>query len=131
VRADPIWLGQVLLNLLTNASAYSPPESTIAVTVAAQHGWVEVQVQDQGPGIPPGEQAHIFSPYVRGRAGRQARCTGLGLGLHIVQTLVRLHGGTVGVRSTPGEGACFWFRLPALGLGPAPRQLACGPIWRS
>ena len=90
------------------------------------------ECQKEGlPGIPPGEQAHIFSPYVRGRAGRQARCTGLGLGLHIVQTLVRLHGGTVGVRSTPGEGACFWFRLPALGLGPAPRQLACGPISRS
>jgi signal transduction histidine kinase len=131
VRADPVWLGQVLLNLLSNASAYSPPESEIGVTISSQRGWVEVRVQDQGPGIPRCEQAHIFSPYVRGRAGRQARANGLGLGLHIVQTLVRLHSGTVGVRSAAGKGACFWFRLPCLGLVPAPRHMAHGTGSRS
>jgi len=120
VRADPISLGQVLLNLLSNASAYSPIGAPIAVAITAQHDWVEVRVQDEGPGISRCEQPSIFRPYVRGRVGRQVRATGLGLGLHIVQTLVQLHGGTVGVRSALGRGAGFWFRLPALAPAPTP-----------
>jgi signal transduction histidine kinase len=113
VAADPVWLGQVLVNLLANASAYSPPGAEIAITVRARSGWVEAEVRDQGPGIPRCERERIFRPYARGRAGRAAASGGLGLGLHIVRTLVQLHGGTVGVRSQPGQGAAFWFRLPA------------------
>jgi signal transduction histidine kinase len=113
VLADPDWLGQVLVNLIGNASSYSPPGAEIAVVVAPLPGAVEVRIRDQGPGIPRCEQGRIFRPYVRGRSGREARASGLGLGLHIVRTLVHLHGGTVGVRSTPGKGASFWFRLPA------------------
>jgi signal transduction histidine kinase len=112
VAADPIWLGQVLVNLLANASAYSPPGAGITLAVRAAAGWVEVRVRDSGPGIPRCEQERIFRPYARGRNGRETRRDGLGLGLHIVRTLVHLHGGTVGVRSAPGRGAAFWFRLP-------------------
>jgi signal transduction histidine kinase len=102
----------VLVNLIGNASAYSPPGGEITVTVTAAPGCVEVRVRDQGPGVPRCERERIFSPYARGRHGRETRASGLGLGLHIVRTLVQLHGGTVGVRSVPGQGAAFWFRLP-------------------
>jgi signal transduction histidine kinase len=112
VSADPTWIGQVLVNLLANASAYSPPGAEIALTVSVAPGCVEIRVRDQGPGIPRCEQGRIFRPYARGRVGREARGSGLGLGLHIVRTLVELHDGTVGVRSVPGQGAAFWFRLP-------------------
>jgi len=112
VAADPVGLGQVLVNLLSNASAYSPPGAEITVAVAAAAGAVEVRVHDRGPGVPRCEQGRIFRPYARGRAARASGAGGVGLGLHIVQTLVHLHGGTVGVRSAPGQGACFWFRLP-------------------
>jgi hypothetical protein len=112
VAADPVGLGQVLVNLLSNASAYSPPGAEITVAVAAAAGAVEVRVHDRGPGVPRCEQGRIFRPYVRGRAGRGTGAGGVGLGLHIVRTLVELHGGTVGVHSPPGQGAAFWFRLP-------------------
>jgi signal transduction histidine kinase len=111
VDADPTWLVQVLVNLLGNASAYSPPGARIDVSINALAGAVEVKVHDQGPGIPRCERGRIFRPYVRGRFGRESQA-GLGLGLHIVRTLVELHGGTVGVNSQPGQGATFWFRLP-------------------
>jgi hypothetical protein len=120
VAADPVWLGQVLVNLLANASAYSPLGAEITITVAATTGCVEVRVRDQGPGIPRCEQGRIFRPYARGRVGREARVGGLGLGLHIVRTLVHLHGGTAGVRSVPGQGATFWFRLPTAPAAPNP-----------
>ena len=127
VAADPVWFGQALLNLLSNASAYGPPGSLISVAVTRRPDSVELRVQDQGPGIPRCEQPKIFRPYVRGRVGRQTRGTGLGLGLHIVHTVVRLHGGTVGVRSTPGKGACFWLRLPALAPASSPLHLVEAP----
>jgi hypothetical protein len=77
---------------------------------------VQIEVTDHGPGIPAEEQASIFDRFVRGFAGRQ-RPEGTGLGLHIVQTLVALHGGTVGVKSVLGQGATFWVRLPLLAVG--------------
>jgi signal transduction histidine kinase len=111
VMADSTWLGQVLVNLLGNASAYSPDGARIDVSIGELPGSVEVKVHDQGPGIPRCEKNRIFRPYIRGRFGRESQA-GLGLGLHIVRTLVQLHGGTVGVHSLPGQGATFWFRLP-------------------
>jgi len=120
VAADPVWLGQVLVNLLANASAYGPVGGRITIGVSAASDRVEVRIRDQGPGIPRCEQSRIFRPYARGRAGREGPVGGLGLGLHVVRTLVHLHGGTVGVRSAPGQGAVFWFRLPVAPTSPDP-----------
>jgi signal transduction histidine kinase len=69
-----------------------------------------VTVRDHGPGIPFEEQATIWERFQRARSVHEAG--GLGLGLYIARTLVELHGGQVGVESTPGEGATFWFTLP-------------------
>lgn len=114
VAGDALQLRQVLVNLLLNAGAYSPPGADIDLVVAITGAAVQVRVVDRGPGIARSEQRRIFERYVRGAAG-QCRPMGQGLGLHIVKTLVEVNGGTVGVSSTPGRGATFWFRLPRVG----------------
>lgn len=114
VYGDARRLGQMLVNLLTNASAYGPPCDVITVEVRAAGGWAEVRVSDHGPGVPVEEQQRIFERYVRGRGAADHHDRGLGLGLHIVKLVAELHGGIVGVQSAPGSGASFWVRLPAL-----------------
>jgi two-component system sensor histidine kinase KdpD len=116
IAADPILLGQALVNLLTNASTYGPAGEVIDVSVRTLTGQVELRVTDRGPGIPPAERERIFAPYVRGAAAhRSAR--GLGLGLHLARMIVERHGGAIGVDSVVGRGASFWIRLPVV---PAP-----------
>lgn len=110
VVADPVRLRQVVLNLLVNASKYSIEGDTIDLHVAVARGQAVIAVADHGPGIAPEERERIFQPYVRGAAAADAK--GLGLGLSIVKTLVELHGGRVGVESTPGAGATFLITLP-------------------
>jgi signal transduction histidine kinase len=75
---------------------------------------VEVEVQDHGPGIPEDEQPAVFERF---RRGRGVAASGVGLGLYIAQAYVQAMHGEIGVRSTPGQGATFWFRLPAAGDG--------------
>ena len=77
---------------------------------------------DNGPGIPESQLEHIFERFTRGDAGLTQRVGGTGLGLAISKSLVELHGGTIAVESTPGEGSTFRFRLPA--GAPAPTRPA-------
>ena len=72
-------------------------------------------MKDDGPGIPAVQLEHIFERFTRGDAGLTQRVGGTGLGLAISKSLVELHGGTIGVESTPGEGSDFKLRLPAAG----------------
>jgi signal transduction histidine kinase len=104
---------QILVNLLTNAHEYSPEGSSIEVTAQAEGAEVEIAVTDDGPGIPESQLEHIFERFVRGDAGLTQRVGGTGLGLAISKSLVELHGGTMAVRSAPGAGSTFSFRLPA------------------
>lgn len=113
ICGDPHRICQVLVNLLSNASAYSPWDDVIELTVSTDDGWAHVRISDHGPGVSAEEQERIFMRFARGAAGDR-RPGGLGLGLHIVKALVELHGGRVGVESTLGEGASFWFSLPRL-----------------
>ncbi|HXI15908.1 MAG TPA: ATP-binding protein, partial [Chloroflexota bacterium] len=76
---------------------------------------VEVVVSDEGPGIPEDEQALVFERFTRGSTVLSA---GVGLGLYIARAYVEAMGGTIGVRNTPGHGACFWFRLPRAATRP-------------
>jgi signal transduction histidine kinase len=112
VAADRHRLGRAVVNLLANAGTYGPPGQEITVAIASTPGWVELRVVDQGPGVAPRERNRIWSRYTRGRVARDEGAPGMGLGLHIVRELVRMHGGDVGVESAPGGGAAFWIRLP-------------------
>jgi signal transduction histidine kinase len=107
--ADPARVVQIVANLLTNACRYGVDGDTIEVHLSNVGRQLRVRVSDHGPGIAPEEQQRIFSRWVR---GEQAARGGLGLGLSIVRTLVEDQGGRVGVESTLGQGATFWFTLP-------------------
>ena len=104
-------LMQVVTNLLSNAVKFTPPGGCIRVSVCERGGQVEVCVQDNGRGIAPEVLPHLFQRYARA-IDPSHTVSGTGLGLMIVREIVEAHGGTVGVRSTPGEGSTFWFRLP-------------------
>lgn len=120
VWGDRQWLEQILMNLLENASKYSEPETVIQIAVIPDAEWIRVVIKDSGPGISLAEQEQIFQPYVRGTSANHAGVTGLGLGLHVVRSLVDAHRGTVGVESQLGQGASFWFTLPRWEAGNRP-----------
>jgi signal transduction histidine kinase len=111
-RCDPEQIYQVVLNLLVNALQAQPHGGEIRLrTLAGEDGRVGFEVSDDGPGIAPEVRAHVFAPFFTKREG------GTGLGLALVERIVRAHGGTVTVASTPGRGATFRVELPA-GDGP-------------
>ncbi|MGE5334552.1 MAG: ATP-binding protein, partial [Nitrososphaerota archaeon] len=114
ITADGDRIGQVVTNLLTNALKYSPDDAEVTVSVRTAAGGVRVDVRDQGPGISPAYQAHLWERFYRvpGIEQQSGSGVGLGLGLSICKTIVERHGGQVGVESAAGKGSTFWFSLP-------------------
>src|SRR5690606_13856937 len=103
VLADENRLIQILFNLLHNDVKYTH-EGTIAIRADLEDGQVTIRITDTGIGMDEETQRRIFQPYEQGDSGRTATSGGIGLGLSISQQLVELHGGTLAVRSVPGEG---------------------------
>jgi len=120
VLADHQRIGQVIINLVSNASKYSPPSMSIDVTIEERQDRVRVVVADRGPGIAPDLQRRVFAPFFRTERALESGAAGSGLGLAIVKTIVMAHRGQVGVRNRVGGGARFWFELPALRETPLP-----------
>ena len=110
VLVDPGRLEQVLVNLVDNAIKYTP-NGGVTVSAADDGEFLKILVRDTGPGIPPQSIPRIFERFYRVDAGRSREAGGTGLGLSIVKHIVLLHGGTVGVESTPGNGSIFFFTL--------------------
>ncbi len=111
VRADPVRLKQVLVNLAGNAIKFTPEGGRVELKARQENGQVRLEVWDNGPGIPVEEQQHVFDAFSRLR--QSAQVEGTGLGLAITKRLVELHGGNMGLESQPGQGSCFHFMLPA------------------
>jgi PAS domain S-box-containing protein len=111
--ADEDKLRQVLVNLLDNAIKYSPDGGDVTVELNGGHGRVRVAVRDRGLGIPPGEQERIFEKFYRLDPALTRGVGGSGLGLFISRELVSRMGGSLTVRSQPGDGAAFVVDLPA------------------
>ncbi len=111
LEADPARLTQAVVNLLANASKYSPPQKTIDLRVEKRPGALRISVADQGPGIPTAERSDAFGRFVRLESGDSEQY-GVGLGLYVVKTTVAAHGGRVGIDDRPGGGAIVWFELP-------------------
>jgi len=112
VLADRQRIGQVIVNLVANASKYGPPAAPIDVTIESRAGVVRVAVDDRGPGVPVEAQRRVFAPFFRTEGARDSKAEGAGLGLAIVKTIVKAHAGQVGVSNRAGGGARFWFELP-------------------
>lgn len=105
-------VAQVLDNLLTNALRLSPEGSTVELSTQALERTVRFTVRDQGPGLAPEDQQRVFDRFYRADRSRSRDSGGSGLGLAIARQLILLQGGEIGVESTLGEGATFWFTLP-------------------
>jgi signal transduction histidine kinase len=112
VAADRQRLEQVLVNLLLNASKFSPEGSAIDVALSGRGDYARVTVADRGPGLPAGTEAQVFIPFYRAPTAAQMGKAGVGLGLAVVKWVIEEHGGRVGAENRPGGGARFWFELP-------------------
>lgn len=113
VSGDADRVEQVLVNLMENAIKYSADGSPVEVCVGCWDQTVTVAVKDQGIEIPPAEQELIFERFHRG-SNVDPGVSGLGLGLTIIQEIIREHEGELSVRSAPGEGSTFTVTLPRL-----------------
>jgi two-component system sensor histidine kinase KdpD len=107
-RVDAPLIMEVLENLLKNASRYTPAGTTVTIEGRTDGNWVQVLVEDSGPGLPPGDPALLFQPFERG----DSAVSGTGLGLAICKTIVAAHGGVISAWNRPEGGAAFEFSLP-------------------
>jgi two-component system phosphate regulon sensor histidine kinase PhoR len=114
VSIDLAAMSEALLNLLQNAFKYTGSVKHIGIRARAGQGTVEIEVWDNGPGIPLPEQKRIFEKFYRARDIQAGAVEGSGLGLAIVQHIVMAHGGQVTVHSEVGHGATFKVSLPAI-----------------
>jgi PAS domain S-box-containing protein len=113
---SPVWadeerLRQIVLNLLINASKFTPEGGRITLRAKEEDSNLVVEVEDTGPGIPQEEQKQLFQPYHRQIPDRE-HLSGLGLGLALCKYLVELHGGKIWVQSEIGQGSTFGFSIP-------------------
>jgi signal transduction histidine kinase len=114
VTADASHIEQVVTNYLTNALKYSQEDRPIVVRLRVEGELARVSVCDEGIGVAPAEQAHIWERFHRATWGtiQSGSDVGTGIGLHISKTIIERHHGQVGVDSVPGQGSTFWFTLP-------------------
>jgi two-component system, OmpR family, sensor histidine kinase KdpD len=117
LRFDAVLIERVFVNLLENASKYTPPGSTVTLSAELGADRVSVSVSDDGPGLPRGREEAVFQKFARGE--RESATPGVGLGLAICRAIVEAHQGTIVGANRPGGGAVFTFTLP-LGTPPAP-----------
>lgn len=113
LQLDPTRSIQMITNLLSNASKYSPVGSVINVRVAREDGYMRLSVADRGRGIMPENQNNLFQPFVRLEPESQSD-HGSGLGLAVVKAIAEAHHGLVGVEAREGGGSIFWFTLPMM-----------------
>ncbi len=114
VPCDPVLLGQVLINLIDNAIKHTPPGTAIELSARVVGEDLAIEIADRGPGLPRGEEARLFEPFVRGPS---PGAPGAGLGLAICRGIAWAHGGTVVAENRPGGGAIFRLQVP-LGTPP-------------
>jgi len=113
VQADPDRLAQVLVNLVDNAVKFSPPGGAVTVRVSQVGERLQIQVQDEGPGIPPEELNRVGQRFYRADRARSRAEGGSGLGLSIARALVQAHGGELRIASTAGQGTVVTMGIAA------------------
>lgn len=124
---DRAYLGQVITNLLENAVRYSPSGGEVRVVGRRENGTVQLQVSDQGIGIPREMQTKVFERHFRTEDAKRVKADGMGIGLYLVQQIVLAHKGRIWVESEPGVGSTFTVELPTgPGMRPATGHLAEG-----
>jgi signal transduction histidine kinase len=129
VVADADRIRQVITNYMNNALKFSDEKSPVRISLSLRERVAEVRVRDQGPGITPEEQRHIWERFYRapGSEHKSGSSVGFGLGLYICKDIIERHGGAVGVESAPGQGSTFWFILPLATAPETPETLDALP----
>ncbi len=112
VLGDSDRLGQVVMNLITNAIKYSPQADRVHVTLTSSQDMVTISVQDDGVGIPKEHQQHIFEQFYRAHTTGTTTIQGLGMGLYISREIVERHKGKIWFESIEGQGSTFFVALP-------------------
>ena len=105
-------LAQVFRNLIGNASSFSPPGGKIFIRAGRNQGQIKIEVQDQGPGIPPGKEQAVFNRFYSMRPEKEKFGTHSGLGLSISKQIIESHRGSITANNAQGGGALFVVRLP-------------------
>ena len=108
---------RVIINMMNNAIQYTPKDSHIILSGTRRKDWVEISVSDDGPGIPDEAKKHLFDLFYTAEQGKPDSKRGLGLGLHLCQSIVNAHGGTITVSDHAPSGTTFRFTLPAVRTG--------------
>ena len=114
IRGDRQRLEQVVINLLSNAHKYSPPNTPVEVRTTRSGGECYVSVRDNGPGVPEDERERIFERFYRSSIHRQDRTASTGLGLPIARKVAEMHHGRVWVERGSGKGSIFTLALPGV-----------------
>lgn len=115
IVADQARLQQVVLNVLSNAIKFTPPQGRVSLVASRKSDWITVCVADTGIGIPPSLLPHVFDRFRQGDSSSTRAHGGIGLGLAICRHIVELHGGTIEAASEgEGRGTTFTIRLPAV-----------------
>jgi two-component system sensor histidine kinase KdpD len=116
IEVDASLIERVLVNLVDNALKYTPPVAKILIGAKAAGDSIYFFVEDNGPGLPPGDCEHLFEPFVRGQ--KESAISGVGLGLALCRSIIGAHGGTVRAEAARPSGTRFEIRLP---LGTPPK----------
>lgn len=111
LNLDAVLIERVLVNLLENAAKYTPAGSPIELHAEQANGHVMINIEDRGPGLPPGREEALFQKFERGQ--RESALPGVGLGLAICRAIVQAHGGRIHAENREGGGARFVVTLPA------------------
>jgi signal transduction histidine kinase len=112
IRGDDLRIRQIVTNLVANAVKFTPAGGRVDVSVGRDGSGLVLEVRDTGIGIAMQDVGRVFEPFVQADGGMNKRHQGTGLGLAITRRLVELHGGTISVKSAPGEGSVFTVRFP-------------------
>ncbi|HEX6699115.1 MAG TPA: PAS domain-containing protein [Gaiellaceae bacterium] len=115
---DPARLAQLVDNLLSNAIKFTPAAGRVLVRVSPSDGAAVLEVVDTGPGVPLDEQERLFERFFRAKRATENATPGTGLGLSIAKAITEAHGGSIGVTTEEGAGACFRVELPVGSVEP-------------